>query len=194
MEHFYKEHNHFTCIFSWRGFIYGCNSHHSTSELLHVYFHSDSITQVWLYNRVGAYLWYYIYIFIMVFVILNLIIAVIVDGAPSLIPSSRFFCYFRPFVQFHSWSPTFTGYNAVREFRVENSYLEHPFFSQLGSCIRCLSSFHRVTLFASMSPRYPLIFHFSAAVTGSGVSDSLASLFSQIVLITRSVFCARFFE
>jgi len=36
--------------------------------------------QVWLLNRVGAYLWYYIYIFIMVFVILNLIIAVIVDG------------------------------------------------------------------------------------------------------------------
>ena len=43
-------------------------------------FHVNICSQVWLLNRVGAYLWYYIYIFIMVFVILNLIIAVIVDG------------------------------------------------------------------------------------------------------------------
>ena len=43
-------------------------------------FHGNICSQVWLLNRVGAYLWYYIYIFIMVFVILNLIIAVIVDG------------------------------------------------------------------------------------------------------------------
>ena len=26
------------------------------------------------------------------------------------------------------------GYNAVRDFRVENAYLEHPFFRQLGGC------------------------------------------------------------
>ena len=78
------------------------------------------------------------------------------------------------------------GYNAVRDFRVENAYLEHPFFSQLGGCFTYHSPSTRGCI---VSPsHHPLSF---LAVIGLGVFSLRACRFAQIAEITRSA-CSAF--